>query len=294
MTDPLDTLKNYQAEHDFLICIDSDGCVFDSMEIKQKECFCPQFVNHYDLQAVSKYAREVWEFVNLYSTTRGVNRFKALVRSLELCAARSEVRARNIAVPAVPGVRAWIASESKLGNPALEVAIAHNPDPDLTTALAWSNDVNAAVAKIVRNVPPFPFVRECMDIISSRADIIVVSQTPLANLETEWKEHSIDRYAQVIAGQEMGTKKEHIEYAVRKRYDARKVLMIGDAPGDLRAAQENGVSFYPVNPGQEEGSWRQFHDEALGKFFDGTYLGDYEKKCIDTFNGYLPGAPPWS
>ena len=28
--------------------------------------------------------------------------------------------------------------------------------------------------------------------------------------------------------------------------------MIGDAPGDMRAAQANGACFYPINPGAEE------------------------------------------
>src|SRR5205085_10471008 len=45
-------------KHDFLVGIDSDGCVFDSMEIKYKECFIPNFINHYGLQGVSKFARE--------------------------------------------------------------------------------------------------------------------------------------------------------------------------------------------------------------------------------------------
>ncbi|MBD3240838.1 MAG: HAD family hydrolase, partial [Chitinivibrionales bacterium] len=63
----VDQLKQHRPAADFFIGIDSDGCVFDSMELKHKECFCPQFVNHFDVQPVSKYAREVWGFVNLYS-----------------------------------------------------------------------------------------------------------------------------------------------------------------------------------------------------------------------------------
>ena len=78
MSDPAQVLRDFQPKHDFFIGIDSDGCVFDSMEIKQKECFAPMFVKHHGLQALSKYARQVWEFVNLYSKTRGVNRFPAV------------------------------------------------------------------------------------------------------------------------------------------------------------------------------------------------------------------------
>ena len=74
-------------QHDFLVGIDSDGCVFDSMELKHKECFIPAFINHYDLQGVSKYAREAAEFVNLYSKSRGANRFPGAGRAARLAAA---------------------------------------------------------------------------------------------------------------------------------------------------------------------------------------------------------------
>ena len=80
MSDPAQVLKDFKPTKEFFVGIDSDGCVFDSMEIKHKECFAPMFIKHFHLQAVSKYAREVWEFVNLYSKDRGANRFPALSR----------------------------------------------------------------------------------------------------------------------------------------------------------------------------------------------------------------------
>ncbi len=85
-------------KHDFLIGIDSDGCVFDTMELKHKECFIPNTIKYYDLQAISKYAREAAEFVNLYSKSRGINRFPALVETLEWLQKRPEVAARGVTV----------------------------------------------------------------------------------------------------------------------------------------------------------------------------------------------------
>ena len=49
--------------------------------------FCT-VAGYFGLQPVSKYAREVWDFVNLYSKTRGVNRFPALIRALNLLRVR--------------------------------------------------------------------------------------------------------------------------------------------------------------------------------------------------------------
>src|SRR5438093_13777040 len=94
--DPAQILREFKPSKEYFVGIDSDGCIFDSMEIKHKECFTPMFIKHFDLQAVSKYAREVWEFVNLYSKTRGANRFPALSRALNLLLPRPQVKARKV------------------------------------------------------------------------------------------------------------------------------------------------------------------------------------------------------
>ncbi len=294
MDDPTATLKNLKKEKNFFIGIDSDGCVFDSMEIKHKECFCPAFINHFNLQAVSKYARETWEFVNLYSRTRGVNRFPALIRTLELLEERDEVTQRNVKVPSGKRFSEWVKAETKLGNPALKKAVDNTKDIELSKLYNWSLDVNSAVAKIVRNVPPFPFVEESLKKIQENADSIVISQTPVEALEREWNEHGIARFVKMIAGQEMGTKSEHILYAANGKYDDDKILMIGDAPGDLKAAKDNNALYFPVIPGQEEKSWEIFYKEGLDRFFNGTFAGEYEDMLIDEFLTHLPELPPWN
>jgi len=286
-------LKSFQPKHKFLIGIDSDGCVFDSMEIKHKECFCPAFINHFGLQAVSRYAREVWEFVNLYSTTRGFNRFKTVIRSLDLLAERPEVQIRKVEIPKLNGLREWVKRETRLGNPALESEIERNPDPELKRVLAWSLDVNAAVRKIVHNLPPFPNVRESLEKLKTNTDIIVVSQTPGEALIREWQENRIDSFAELICGQELGTKAEHLQMVAGGKYRKENVLMVGDAPGDLKAAQANKALFYPVNPGKEEASWDRFFNEVVDHFFNGTYAGAFERERIEEFQSVLPEKPPW-
>src|SRR5437868_13470293 len=103
-------LAALEPEHDFFVGIDSDGCVFDSMEIKHKECFCPQIIKYWDLQLVSRYAREAVEFVNLYSRWRGVNRWPALISTLVLLRDRSDVIQRRTNIPQANGLRDFTAS----------------------------------------------------------------------------------------------------------------------------------------------------------------------------------------
>ena len=166
-------------------------------------------------------------------------------------------------------------------------------DPIITNAYNWSVAVNATIKEVVYGIPPFPFVRESLVKMIEKADAMVVSQTPVEALEREWKENDIDQYVRLIAGQEYGTKTEHLKYAAKGKYPEDKILMIGDAPGDFKAAKSNGVLFYPVNPGNEEASWERFYEESLDKFFEGSYAGKYEEDLIEEFNSYLPSTPPW-
>ncbi|HNR30815.1 MAG TPA: HAD family hydrolase [Candidatus Hydrogenedentes bacterium] len=297
MSDPVAQLKARKPEHEFLIAIDSDGCAFDTMEIKHKECFIPNIIKHWGLQAVSKYARAAGEFVNLYSKWRGVNRFPALTKLFDLLADWPQAMRRGITLPETPHLRHWIESETKLGNPALQAycdAHSEAEAPDMHRALHWSKDVNKSVGEIVQGgLPPFPFVRECLEKARDKADMMVCSQTPTEALVREWEEQGVARYVFAVCGQEAGTKGQHIEYASQGRFDPTKILMIGDANGDLKAARHNHALFYPINPGDEDASWQRLYEEGLDRFFAGTYAGDYEAQLITEFEKYLPETPPW-
>jgi phosphoglycolate phosphatase-like HAD superfamily hydrolase len=287
-------LAGLEPQHEFFVGIDSDGCAFDTMEVKHKECFIPQIIKHWGLQAVSKYAREAAEFVNLYSRWRGINRWPALVMTCDLLRDRAEVRARGIDPPELPRLREFIAADAYPKSDAgLAAYMADRDDAELATALAWTREVNAAVAEMVHGVPPFPGVRDSLGFLADRADMLVVSATPVEALEREWREHGIARFVSAIAGQEMGKKAVHLELAAKGRYAADRILMIGDAPGDLRAARAVDALFYPINPGHEEESWRRFTEEAVHRFLATSYAGGYEKTLIEEFERRLPELPPW-
>ncbi len=291
--DPQRLLRDFPRCNDFFVGIDSDGCAFDTMEVKHKECFIPNIIRSYHLAAVSKYAREAAEFVNLYSRWRGINRFPALVLTFDLLMKRPEVLRRHHAIPALTGVRRWIERETKLSNPTLKTESTATGDADLALALEWSEAVNQTIAQVVHDVPPFPFVRESLDSMQGRADVMVVSATPGEALEREWAEHGLKPLVSLIAGQELGSKREHLALAAVGHYEPHRILMVGDAPGDLQAAEANGVLFYPIDPGFEDDSWQRFFEEGLPRFLAENYQGDYMSAQIARFQRLLPETPPW-
>jgi len=281
-------LINLQPEHDYFIGIDSDGCVFDSMEVKQKEFFIPNALKYFNLYAISRVLRETWEFVNLYSIYRGGNRFTSLIKVFELLGERNEIKESGVRLPDMRPLKEWVKSETKLGNATLRKYFESNFDPDLEKVVRWTEALNEDIGKWLRDIPPFSNALPAIRKISESADLIIVSQTPLEALDREWKEAGMMKYLKVIAGQEHGTKTEHIALAAKGKYDSDKILMIGDAKGDLDAAKNNGVLFYPIVPGNEDNSWKKFSEDGYEMFLSGKFRGKYEDEAIREFLYHLP------
>ena len=286
-------LRLFRPSHDYFIGIDSDGCVFDSMEVKQKEFFIPNALKLFSLFPVSKVLRETWEFVNLYSIHRGNNRFIALLKVFELLSQREEIKESGIRLPDLSPLREWAQNETKLGNATLRKRFEQTGDKRLEAVLKWSETLNRDISEWLHDIPPFTHARIAIEKIARFADIMVVSQTPLEALEHEWIANDIKKYAAMIAAQEHGTKAEHLAIAAKSKYPDDKILMIGDAIGDLEATRKNGVLFYPVIPGSEDYSWKVFLDEGINRFLAGTYRGTYEDTLINEFLRSLPETPPW-
>lgn len=290
-----DVLTDMKRTKDYLVCIDSDGCLLDNMELKHKECFCPAVVNVWNLQGASKYVREVHEWVNLYSRSRGWNRFPAVVRTLELSYARPELKERGYIMPNLKPLKKWIEETPVLSAVAIDEYARKCPDCDplLLQAAQWSREVDANIAHIVRNILPFPGVREAVLKLREFADVVVVSATPHDSLVRELTAVGIAPLMTAIAGQELGTKSQSIRKAMSHGYAADHVLKIGDAPSDYEAARDNGVLFNPIVAGKERDSWNNVLEVSSVKFRNGTFKGEYQDEILKDFFATLAEEPHW-
>ena len=287
---------NLTRKHDLLVCVDSDGCLLDNMELKHKECFCPATVNVWDLQAISKYARKAAEFVNLYSRSRGWNRFPALVRTLDLLFDRPEVQEVGLQKPDLTSLREWIKVTPSLSSPALRRYVEENhiQDETLLRAARWGEEVDENIRRIVRNILPFPNVKPTLAKIREYADVMIVSATPDEALIRELTACGVIEYFDCVAGQNTGTKTESIRMAMEAGgYTPDQVLKVGDAASDLKAAQDNGVMFFPIVPSRENDSWKELGDVALDSFVAGEYREKKMDAYVENFLNSLPDAETW-
>ena len=282
-----ETLSALRPKFDTLVGIDSDGCVFDTMSVKQKTHFHPQIIKCWGLEAIAPQVREVAEFVNLRSIHRGTNRFSALLKTFEILAEQPGVAESGLRLPDLTDLREYCESGVPLGNETLAEALGRTGSDELDRVLSWSLAINADIEANMARVPPFPGAREALEMMAAKSDLMVVSQTPGETLIREWTDNGMTDLVRFIAGQEVGSKAEQLATAGRGKYKKERVLVIGDAPGDLNAARACGACFYPIVPGMEEQSWARLVDEVYGVFLAGRYKGVFENTYVKCFMNAL-------
>lgn len=275
-------LEQFNKQKDFLICIDSDGCAIDTMDIKHIKCFGPCMVTEWNLEEWREPILESWNEVNLYTLTRGINRFKGLAVAL------TEINDKYIKIEGLDEFIKWTEETKELSNEALELEIEKVNNICLKKALEWSKSVNKSIDLLSDNEKcPFEGVKEAILEARNIADIAIVSSANEKAVLDEWSKHGLLESVDIVLTQNIGSKAYCINKLMEKGYNKTNVLMVGDALGDLKAAEENEVLFYPIMVRKEKESWIRFSKEALERFTSNSYYGEYQEKVIAEFKENL-------
>lgn len=259
-----------------IICIDSDGCVMDTMNYKHMLAFGPIAVEVYNIKKEKEFL-EIWNNINLFSKTRGVNRFIGLYLSFEkLNKIDSDVQKLN-------ELKEWIDNTKELSNNSLKQQIDITNSDELKKVLEWSEKVNNKIASLKGKDKVFDGVKEAFSKMRDNVDIAIVSSANKEAILEEWTRHSLLPYVKYIMGQDRGSKYHCLEI-LKEEYDEKNILLIGDSPGDLEASIKAKVQFYPIIFDDEKNSWNEFKDKVLDEFLNDEYL---EKEYIDKYMNKL-------
>ncbi len=270
---------DFKKKHEHIVCIDSDGCAMDTMNIKHFRCFGPCMIKEWGLEKWEKEILEKWNEINLFSMTRGINRFKGLTLCLLY------VDEKFVKIEGVKALKTWSDDAPELSNDAISKMLSVSPIFD--KALNWSKSVNEAISELPEEeIKPFDGVKEAFDAIYGKCDIAVVSSANPEAVRAEWDRFGLLEMVDIVCTQEMGSKSACLGMIKDMGYDSRHILMVGDAPGDLQAAGENGVFFYPILVQKEAQSWKEFSEHALARFVSDTY-DDYGVQMINNFKNNL-------
>lgn len=263
--------KDFQKRHGYLVCVDSDGCVIDGMTVKHLTCFGPGIIEVYGLGEHREELLEEWNRRNLYSMTRGINRFKGLVMELAYGVEKGYLKQD------IGELEEWVRTAKELSNPGLEEKIAENhragrDTEALQKALEWSNWVNREIAALSpEKKKAFSQAAAALDKAREYADVVVVSSANRGAVEDEWQYNGLMDRVDALLTQEYGSKKDCLRRLLELGYEPDRLLMVGDAPGDITAAKDVGVLYYPIVPGQEDGSWARFSMEVLREVVSGSF-----------------------
>ena len=261
---------SFVRKHDYLVCVDSDGCVMDTMNCKHFHCFGPCMVTEWGLEEWKEEILDRWNVINLFSMTRGINRFKGLAMAL------GEINEKYKPITGIAALQHWADTAPALSNDAVAKAAAEAGDADaklvFQKALSWSKAVNAAIVELDEALKvPYDGAKEGLAAAHTFADVAMVSSANRDAVEEEWGKFGLLEHTDIVLAQDIGSKAACIKEMLKFGYDLDKVVMVGDAPGDCDAAEKNGVHYYPILVNHEKESW----DEAIAVAFSNLQSGAY-------------------
>ena len=271
--------QDYKKNKKYLVCVDSDGCAIDSMDIKHYRCFGPCMVEEWNLSTWSDEILKRWNDINLYTKTRGINRFKGLSIALQ------EINNQYIKIEDLETLVNWVETTNELSNASLQREIEKNQESiSLKKALSWSNSINTKIKKLPEEeILPFEKVKEALSLAHIDADVAIVSSANLGAVLEEWKRHELLPHTDIVLAQNAGTKAYCIQELLKFGYDPKDVVMCGDALGDMDAANKNNVNYFPILVRHEKESWEEFINNGFNKLKEGTFSGSYQEKLINKF-----------
>lgn len=284
----MSVFDTFEKKHDFLVCVDSDGCAMDTMNCKHINCFGPCMVEEWGLHEWKDEILHRWNEINLFQMTRGINRFKGLAVAL------LEINEKYTKIPGVDELHTWTETTKALSNDALDAAISATAAGDgrtcLEKALSWSKAVNASIVDLSEELKvPFDGAKAGLAAAHEFADVAVVSSANRDAVDEEWTTHGLYDHVDIVLAQDCGSKAHCIAEMLKFGYALDHVLMVGDAPGDMDAAEKNGVLYYPILVNREGESWAELKDVGLAKLRDGEYAGPYQADKRRAFLANLGG-----
>ena len=278
---------SFVRKHDYLVCVDSDGCVMDTMNCKHFNCFGPCMITEWGLEEWKDEILERWNVINLFSMTRGINRFKGLAMALK------EIDGKYKPITGVDALVHWAETAPALSNDGAAKAAAEAEDPAakevLLKALSWSKAVNAAIVELDESLKvPYDGAKEGLAAAHQFADVAMVSSANRDAVEEEWGKFGLLEHTDIVLAQDVGSKAACIKEMLKFGYDVNKVVMVGDAPGDCDAAEKNGVHYYPILVNHEKESWDEAIAVAFGKLQSGEYAeygAEMKQKFLKNLGG---------
>lgn len=298
--------------------VDIDGCVDPGM-YKHEPGFAVASLYHFKLQMITPVAMRAWMYVNCYSRDRGITRFVALYKWLDILRETPSVQVINLHLPRLPYLRRWAEVTKSLSPEALQRFIEaddfssilgqgdskEEAKAELKDIVVWSNRVNELAKEASANIMAFPSsVKVLRKLYEMGVDLCAVSGTPEAHVIEHLRQYGILDCFQAVFAQQAG--KKHLSLTTmmagyhhefgdgpllsqsEPQYDV--CAMFGDAPKDYEEAQKankilsgkesDPVRMFMIQVGHENESWEHFYNNVLDSFVNASWSKQDESRLV--------------
>ena len=185
-------------------------------------------------------------------------------------------------------LKKWVSESPELSEPALVRDMDRYDSEIMRKALSWSRRVNKKIQELpVEARRLYDGAADALEMMHKHADVVIVSTANRASLEDDWGRTGLIKHVDLLLEQNSGSKEYCIRELLKKGYDTQKVVMIGDAAGDFRAAFRNDVFFYPICVRHEQESWDEFRTTGFERLLSGQFAGGYHERKIQEFRENL-------
>ena len=191
-------LSQFKKTKNYLLCVDSDGCAMDTMNIKHIKCFGPKFIEAFNITKNIQAVLDRWNDINLYQITRGINRFKGL--ALILCELYPDDEE-------CADFKKWTGSAKELSENSVKNKIEEGGGEIFKKALIWSQLTNAAIVALPDGEKKaFDGVYGALEEAGKTFDIAIVSSANFAAVKEEWERCKLLELTDCITTQQDGSK----------------------------------------------------------------------------------------
>ena len=162
-------LTDFTKKREFLICMDSDGCVMDTVRIKHSTVMCPELIRVFALDDHADFITAAWDEINLHTITRGISRFESVRLVFD------RLKNRGIEIPGSEDIAAWVDTATELSTASLQRELQKTGSLALRKLQEWNNACNRRIQALEPTFEPFPGVEESLRQLHAVADVAVVS-----------------------------------------------------------------------------------------------------------------------
>ena len=173
-------LTDFTKKREFLVCMDSDGCVMNTVRIKHTTVMCPELIRVFALDEQADFITAAWDEINLHTITRGISRFESVRLVFD------RLKNRGIEISGSEDIAAWVDTATELSTASLQRELQKTGSLALRKLQEWNNACNRRIQALEPTFEPFPGVEESLRQLHAVADVAVVSAAKEQEaLETE-------------------------------------------------------------------------------------------------------------